>query len=51
MKKIESQNIDFTKLEKLPHQGRNSSLYTDGSFCYKIFNNYRALDKKSICIN
>lgn len=38
MNKIELRDINFSKIKKLNSQGSNAILYTDGSVCYKFFN-------------
>lgn len=39
MDKIDIHDVDFDSLSKIKYQGTQSTIYTDGAICYKIFKN------------
>lgn len=48
MIKIDKNDIDFKKLYKIDCQGTNSTIYTDGSTCFKLLDKTCFDEKKSI---
>lgn len=48
MKEIKSKEIDLSTLQKLPSQGTQSTIYTDGDICYKFLDGLYLNEKRDL---
>ena len=48
MEKININDINFSVLQKLPSQGTQSTIYTDGNLCYKLLDGLYTNEKKDL---
>ena len=48
MEEIKFKDINLFTLQKLPNQGTNSSIYTDGNICYKFLDGLYPYEKRDL---